>query len=396
MVTIKSQSSPRNAARYFDEHLSRDDYFSEKQQTTGRWFGRGCEPFGLESESVVEQEPFVALCKGLRPDDHSKLTQRATTNRRCLYDLTVSAPKSISIMALVAGDARLIAAHEKAVAVTLAAAEKLARVRVRKGAAVDTRQSRITGNLIGAQFLHRESRALDPHLHTHCVIFNVTHDPVEQRLKALEPRQFYDQSKHLTQIYRAHLSQSLRELGYETYLDRQRCPQIRGVDKNLITTFSKRAAQRDALVALREQQLGRALSKTEVARLVHQHRAKKEQRIDPEALRKFQLEQLPPAGRLRLEKLKERAMTAPRQPVISPARKLPPVPGVTVPGGNWIAVVRLALLAARSVDINPFLFSPEQPFPQRVIQAESFLRQVRRTKSFLRYAQKNQRKVFSR
>ena len=396
MVTIKAQTSPRNAARYFDEHLSRDDYFSEKQQTTGRWFGRGCEILGVESESVIEQEPFVALCKGLRPDDHTKLTQRATANRRCLYDLTISAPKSLSIMALVAGDARLIAAHEKAVTATLDAAENLACVRVRKGAAVDTQQTRTTGNIIGAQFLHRESRALDPQLHTHCVIFNVTHDPVEKRLKALEARQLYDQSKELTRIYRDHLSESLRELGYETYLDRQRCPQIRGVDKNLITTFSKRSAQRDALVALREAQLGRSLSKREVAQVVHQNRAKKQQRIDPEALRQFQLEQLPPAGRLRLEKLKERAMAAPRQPVISPARTMPPVPGVTMPGVNWIAVVRLALLAARTVNINAYLFSPQLAWPQRVCQAGRFLRQVQRTKSFLRYAQNTPNKEFSR
>jgi hypothetical protein len=299
-------------------------------------------------------------------------------------------------MALVAGDARLIAAHEKAVTATLAAAEGLACVRVRKGAAVDTQQTRSTGNIIGAQFLHRESRALDPQLHTHCVIFNVTHDPVEKKLKALEPRQLYDQSKDLTQLYRAHLAVSLRGLGYETYLDRQRCPQIRGVDKSLITTFSKRAAQRDTLVALREAQLGRSLSKREVAQVVHQHRTKKQQRIDPEALRKFQLEQLPPEGRLRLEKLKERAMTGPRQPVISSARTLPPVPGVTMPGVNWIAVVRLALLAARSVDINPHLFAPQLSFPQRVIQGGRYLQNFRRFQSFLRYAQKNQQKEFNR
>jgi conjugative relaxase-like TrwC/TraI family protein len=396
MVTIKAQTSPRNAARYFDEHLSRDDYFSEKQQTTGRWFGRGCEVLGVESESVIEQEPFVALCKGLRPDDHAKLTQRAMANRRCLYDLTISAPKSLSIMALVAGDARLIAAHEKAVAATLEAAEKLACVRVRKGAAVDTQQTRTTGNIIGAQFLHRESRALDPQLHTHCVIFNVTHDPVEKKLKALEARQLYDQSKELTRLYRAHLNVSLRGLGYETYLDRQRCPQIRGVDKSLITTFSKRSAQRDTQVALREAQLGRSLSKREVAQVVHQNRAKKQQRIDPEALRKYQLEQLPPAGRLRLEKLKERAMAAPRQPVISPARTMPPVPGVKMPGVNWIAIVRLALLAARTVNVNAYLFSPQLAWPQRVCQAGRFLRHVQRTKSFLRYAQNTPNKEVSR
>jgi conjugative relaxase-like TrwC/TraI family protein len=396
MVTIKSQSSPRNAARYFDEHLTRDDYFSEKQQTTGRWFGRGCEPFGLESESVVEQEPFVALCKGLRPDDHTKLTQRATANRRCLYDLTVSAPKSLSVMALVAGDTRLIAAHERAVAATLEAAEAMACANVRKGAAVDTRLTRTTGNIIGAQFLHRESRALDPQLHTHCVIFNVTHDPVESRLKALAARPIYDQSQELTRLYRAHLNVSLRGLGYEIYLDRQRCPQIRGVDGKILALYSKRSAQRDTLVVLREQQLGRSLSKREVAQLVHQNRAKKQQRSDPEALHRFQLEQLPPAGRLQLEKLKERAMAAPRRPFISPARTLPSMPGVTMPGVNWIAVVRLTLLAARTVNINPFLFSPEQPYQPRVIQAGSFLRQIQRTKSFLRYAQNSQKKQFSR
>ena len=396
MVTIKAQTSPRNAARYFDEHLSRDDYYSEKEQTVGRWFGLGCEPFGLESASVVEQEPFVALCKGLRPDDHAKLTQRATTNRRCLYDLTISAPKSLSVMALVAGDDRLIAAHQKAVAATLEAAEAMACAHVRKGAAVDTRQTRATGNLIGAQFLHRESRALDPQLHTHCVIFNVTHDPVEKRFKALAARPLYDQSQDLTRLYRAHLNVSLRGLGYETYIDRHDCPQIRGVGRTILATYSKRSAQRDTLVALREAQLGRSLSKREVAQVVHRHRTKKEQRIDPEALRKNQLEQLPPEGRLRLEKLKERAMTGPRQPVISSARTLPPVPGVTMPGVNWIAVVRLALLAARSVDINPHLFAPQLSFPQRVIQGGRYLQNFRRFQSFLRYAQKNQQKEFIR
>jgi conjugative relaxase-like TrwC/TraI family protein len=396
MVTIKAQSSPRNAARYFNEHLSRDDYYTDKERTTGRWFGRGCQELGIQTEAPTQKEDFVALCKGLRPDDHSKLTQRATANRRCLYDLTISAPKSLSIMALLAGDARLIAMHEKAVTATLEAAEKLACVRVRRGAAVDTRQSRATGNLIGARFTHKESRALDPQLHTHCVIFNVTHDPVENRLKALEARQLYDQSKGLTRIYRDQLSRSLRELGYKTYLDRQRCPQIRGVDRDILDAFSKRAAQRDTLVALREKELGRSLSKREVAQLVHQNRAKKQQRIDPEALRKYQLQQLPPAGRLGLEKLKEQAIAASRQSVVSPARTMPPMPGVTMPGVNWIALVRLALLATRAVSVNPYLFSPQLSWPQRVCQAGRFLRHVQRTKSFLRYAQNTPNKEFSR
>ena len=144
--------------------------------------------------------------------------------------MTVSAPKSVSLMALLAGDERLIAAHERAVTATLEAAERLAAVRVRKGAAVDTRQSRQSGNIVAARFLHRESRALDPQLHTHCVLFNVSFDPVEKRLKALEARPLYDQAQDLTRLYREHLAGELHALGYETYQDRQQCVQIAGVE----------------------------------------------------------------------------------------------------------------------------------------------------------------------
>ena len=390
MVTIKDQSSPQDAARYFREHLSRDDYYADRQQTPGRWFGRGCRALGIDDQAEVKQQDFVALCKGLRPDDHSRLTQRTRANRRCLYDLTMSAPKSVSLVALLAGDERLIAAHERAVAATLDAAEKLAAARVRKGAAVDSRQSRQTGNIVAARFLHRESRALDPQLHTHCVVFNVTHDPVEKRLKALEARPLYDQAKDLTRLYREHLTQGLHALGYETYRDHHRCVQIRGVDAGLMAQFSKRAAQRDALVALKEQQLGRPLTKREVAKVVHEHRAKKQKRIDPEALRKVQLEQLSPAGRQSLEQVKQRALAAcarHREPV-APARQPAFVPTQAGTGFNWIAAVRLALLANRATKLDYYLFSPYMPLPQRVLWAARFFQQAQRTGRVLRYGQR--------
>jgi conjugative relaxase-like TrwC/TraI family protein len=387
VITIKAQSSPRNATRYFSEHLSHDDYYSEKEHTAGHWFGRTCDYFDIRPDSAVEKDQFTALCKGLRPDDQSKLTQRQKENRRCLYDLTASAPKSVSIMALVASDARLIAAHEKAVTAALSAAEELARVRVRKGAAAATNQRRATGNLIAARFQHKESRALDPQLHTHCIVFNVTHDPIEQKLKALDARTLYDQSSQLTQTYRDHLSKSLRDLGYEIYLDKEKCPQIRGVDKSLIALFSKRASQRDTLTALWEQQLGRKLTKNEVSGLVHRNRAKKQQHVDPAAVRQFQLEQVPRETQLELEKLKERALTPPRPPVT----QMPPAPGV-----NWIGVVRFALRAARAVEINPYLFSPRLSFPERICTAARFLRHVQRTQAYMRHAQRTQAKGLSR
>jgi conjugative relaxase-like TrwC/TraI family protein len=378
MLAIKAQKSSPNEEVYFREDLSRDDYYDEQQHTPGRWYGRGCEALGLDRQAPVRQADFVALCRGLRPGDGTRLTQRMAAHRRCVYDLTISAPKSLSVMALVAGDERLIAAHDKAVTATLEAAEQLAAVRVRKGAAADTRQSRVTGNIVCAIFPHRESRALDPQLHHHCVVFNVTFDPVEKRMKALEARPFYDHAQDLTQLYRAHLAESLHALGYDTYLDRHRCVQIRGVDAAVMSRFSKRAAQRDALVALRAQELGRPLTKGEVSRVVHQNRAKKQRHIAPQALRKIQLAQLSAEERRQLERVKALALAGPRPPLTRPLapRRQPGI--VAAPELDWIAGVLLALLAVRAVGINPYTFSPTFSFPQRIYYASRFIRQAQR------------------
>jgi conjugative relaxase-like TrwC/TraI family protein len=378
MLSIKAQSSPGDEARYFRDHLSRDDYYADGQHTLGRWYGRGCEALGLDRQAPVRQADFVALCRGLRPGDGTRLTQRAAAHRRSVYDLTFSAPKSLSVMALLARDERLVAAHDKAVTATLEAAEQLAATRVRKGAAADTKQSRVTGNIVCARFQHDVSRALDPQLHDHCVVFNVTFDPVEKKMKALEARPFYDRANDLTQLYRAHLAESLHALGYETYLDRHRCVQIRGVDAAVLSRFSQRAAQRDVLVALRAQELGRPLSKGEVSRVVHQNRAKKQRHIDPEALRKIQLAQLSDGERQQLEGVKALALAGPRPSLtlpLAPRRQpgMPPVPAL-----DWLAGVRLALLAVRAFGFNPYTFSPTFSLPQRIYYAARFIRQAQR------------------
>jgi len=295
-------------------------------------------------------------------------------------------------MALLAGDERILAAHERAVAATLDAAEKLAAVRVRRGAAVDTRQARVTGNMVCAQFLHRESRALDPQLHTHCVTFNVTFDPAENRLKALEARPFYDQARNLTGLYRDHLAESLHTLGYNTYRDRYQCVQIDGVSPRLMGRFSKRAGQRDALVALKEQELGRPLTKGEVAGLIHEHRDKKQKHIDPQALRRMQLEQLAPEDRLSLDQLKVRALANPL-----PGQDRPYIPR-RLPGPElgWVAALRVALLLSRAVNLDAYMFSPSLSFPEQVLRAARFMRQAERTASVVRYAQRSRSRSLSR
>ena len=80
-------------------------------------------------------------------------------------------------------DERIFEAHARAVRVALKEFEDFAATRVRIGGA---RNERLTGNFAAALFTHDTSRALDPHLHTHCIVFNATFDPVENRWKALE------------------------------------------------------------------------------------------------------------------------------------------------------------------------------------------------------------------
>src|SRR5213078_4057557 len=103
----------------------------------------------------VKSDDFEALRQGLDPETGEFLRQRKSADRvasdgttwshgRHLYDFTISAPKSVSVMAALGGDKRLIEAHEKAVGVVLQELEAHAAARVRQGRAND---DRTTGNL---------------------------------------------------------------------------------------------------------------------------------------------------------------------------------------------------------------------------------------------------------
>jgi hypothetical protein len=149
-------------------------------------------------------------------------------------------------------------------------------------------------------------------------------------------------------------------------------------------------------VSLREQELGRALSKREVADLIHEHRTKKQKHIDPQALRKLQFEQLSPEDWQGLDQLKARALANPLpgqdRPYIS--RRLAGfAPG---PELGWVAALRVALLMTRAMNLDCYLFSPALSFPEQVLRAARFTRQVERTARVVRYAQRSRSLSLSR
>jgi conjugative relaxase-like TrwC/TraI family protein len=247
MIQPRIQFNLANAREYFREHLSVGDYYAQGMKVAGEWLGHGAAKLGLEG--MVNEEAFLALCEGKNPATGQKLGLRMNTfrqgvgmdavaNRRIFYDFAIAPPKSVSVVALYQDD-RILDLHNRAVQKAMLELERFAEARVRKGG---LRAERMTGNLVAATFRHDTSRELDPHLHTHCVVFNATFDPTESRWKALEVQSMYRAQKFATNLYRHELCKGLRALGYEI-VNTIHGFEIKGVPASVIARFSKRNQQ---------------------------------------------------------------------------------------------------------------------------------------------------------
>jgi conjugative relaxase-like TrwC/TraI family protein len=286
MFTGKPQKNRGAATTYFDEHLSHNDYYTQTETQAGQWIGVGCERLGLQPGEVVTRDAFLKLCDNLHPDTGQQLTQTTIKDRRIFFDFQCAPPKSVSILAVTMNDQRIIEAHREASTLALRELERFAATRIRKGGIED--KDRVTGNLVGAAFMHTSSRALDPQLHTHFVLFNCTWDKTEQRWKALQTSGMFDAIHYGTEVYRNELVKRLQGIGYrirQTSL----AFEIEGVEPELIERFSKRSKERDAAVAKEQLRLGHKLTKDEVANVVHQTRPKKLKGASDEQVRKQQL-----------------------------------------------------------------------------------------------------------
>ena len=148
----------------------------------------------------------------------------------------------------------------------------------------------MTGNFVTALFQHETSRSLDPHLHTHCIVFNVTFDPVENRWKALENYQLLRARKFAENAYYHELARELRGFGYQIR-NRQRGDfQIEGVSEELCTRFSKRHAQiEEALAKLLAEKPELAGGNFQDLReqLAATERSRKQKNLDRDELRKL-------------------------------------------------------------------------------------------------------------
>jgi len=201
MLTISNPLSASQAQAYHAEEFgnARENYYTETDQIRGEWHGRLAEQWGLGGE--VGEEHFQCLTEGQHPITGERLVRHRaareyvnesgqkvrTMEHRAGWDATFSAPKSVSLTALVGGDERLREAHQKSVAVALDELERYVQARIGGNLPAET-----TDKWVAAKFEHDSARPVNgyaaPQLHTHVVFFNVT-ETEDGGAYALQPRE---------------------------------------------------------------------------------------------------------------------------------------------------------------------------------------------------------------
>ena len=171
----------------------------------------------------------------------------APVQHRAGWDATFSAPKSISLTALVGGDDRVRDAHRNAVSVALDELERYTQARIGGNHPAET-----TGRFIAARFEHDTARPVDgyaaPQLHTHVVIFNITQRE-DGSTRALQPRSLFESQQFATAVYQAQLTHQLRGLGYEIVSGKSGAPEIKGYTREYLDASSPRRQQIEEALA---------------------------------------------------------------------------------------------------------------------------------------------------
>jgi len=255
MLTISKPLSATQAQSYHrKEFIAKEqNYWSQRGEIAGEWQGRLAAKFGLTG--AVSAEDFARLSQGQHPKTGDQLVkQRAsyeyadadgktvkTMEHRAGWDATFSAPKSVSLTALVGGDDRVRAAHREAVRVALDQLELYTLARMG-----GNRPPEATAHFVAAKFEHDTARPVDgyaaPQLHTHAVIFNMTERDNSQ-YRALQERGLFQSQQFATAIYQSELTYRLRQLGYEITAGKSGAPEIKGYTLEYLDASSPRSQQ---------------------------------------------------------------------------------------------------------------------------------------------------------
>ncbi len=239
MIRMIQSTSELHAKKYFSDALSKSDYYIDDQELPGHFHGRLCERFGLGE--TVTKEDFFALCANRNPKTDESLTPRTKEQRRVGYDINFHCPKSVSVIHTLSKDGHIADTFHTSVNEVMKVIEADCQVRVRKDGAF---HNRATDELLWAEFLHQTARpvdghAPDPHLHSHCFVFNMTWDKEEQRIKAGDFAEIKRDMPYYQALFHKVFSDKLIENGYRIKKTTKSF-EIEGVPDAVINLFSKR------------------------------------------------------------------------------------------------------------------------------------------------------------
>jgi conjugative relaxase-like TrwC/TraI family protein len=255
MLTISKPLSAGQAQTYHQKEFTakEQNYWSQQGVIAGEWQGRLADEFGLSG--AVSSEDFANLSQGQHPQTGEQLVRQRssyeyqdaegktikTMEHRAGWDATFSAPKSVSLTALVGGDERVREAHRESVRVAVDQLERYTQARIGGNHPPET-----TGKFVAAKFEHDTARPVDgyvaPQLHTHVVVFNVTERDNGQP-RAIQPHSLFASQQFATAVYQSELTYRVRQLGYEITTGRSGAPEIKGYTQEYLDASSPRSQQ---------------------------------------------------------------------------------------------------------------------------------------------------------
>jgi conjugative relaxase-like TrwC/TraI family protein len=255
MLNISKPLNSGQAQTYHGKEFTsaEQNYWKQGDTILGEWQGRLAETYGLAG--AVDAQHFARLSEGQHPYTEEQLVRHKASveyskgdgrtvkpaEHRAGWDATFSAPKSVSLTALVGGDDRVREAHRSAVTTALSELERYTHARVGGNNAPEA-----TGKFIAAKFEHDTARPVDgyaaPQLHTHAVIFNVT-ERSDGSPRALQERALFDSQQFATAVYQSELTFQLRNLGYQLETGRSGAPEIKGYSPEYLEASSLRSKQ---------------------------------------------------------------------------------------------------------------------------------------------------------
>ncbi|MGA7293019.1 MAG: MobF family relaxase [Terriglobales bacterium] len=255
MLTISKPLSAGQAQTYHQNEFTakEQNYWSQRGVIAGEWQGRLAGQFGLTG--MVSSEDFAKVSHGQHPQSGEQLVRQRssyeyqdaegktikTMEHRAGWDATFSAPKSVSLTALVGGDERVREAHRESVRVAVDQLERYTQARIGGNHPPET-----TGKFVAAKFEHDTARPVDgyvaPQLHTHVVVFNVTARDNGQP-RAIQPHSLFASQQFATAVYQSELTYRVRQLGYEITTGRSGAPEIKGYTQEYLDASSPRSQQ---------------------------------------------------------------------------------------------------------------------------------------------------------